>query len=59
MIKSGKRTDQGNAIQGKGKKSELSYVAGKAGSTRMADGKFKGEREVLNLEGWISDPAWP
>ena len=53
MIKSADVRIRVNAIQGKGKKSELSYVAGKSGSTRMAYGEFKGEREVLNLEGCV------
>ena len=38
-------------IQRKGKRSELYYVAGKSGSTRIAYGEFKGEREAVNLEG--------
>jgi hypothetical protein len=41
MIKSADVRIRVNAIQGKGKKSELSCVAGKSGSTRMADGEFK------------------
>ena len=53
MIKSADVRIRVNAIQRKGKRSELSYVAGRSGSTRMADGEFKGEREVLNLEGCV------
>jgi hypothetical protein len=53
MIKSADVWIRVNAIQGKGKKSELSYVASKSGSTSIADEEFKGEREVLNLEGCV------
>lgn len=53
MIKSADVRIRVNAIQGKGKKTELSYVVSKSGSTRMADEEFKGEREVLNPEGCV------
>ena len=41
MIKSVDVRIRVNAIQRKGKKSEPSYVAGKSGSTRMADEGLK------------------
>jgi len=53
MIKSADVWIRVNAIQRKGKKSELYYIAGKLGSTRMAYGEFKGEREALNLKGCV------
>jgi hypothetical protein len=53
MIKSADVWIRVNAIQRKRKKSELSYVAGKSGSTRMAYREFKGEWEALNLEGCV------
>jgi hypothetical protein len=51
MIKSADVWIRVNSIQRKRKQSELCYVAGKSGSTRMAYGEFKGEQEALNLEG--------
>jgi hypothetical protein len=53
MIKSADVQIRVDAIQGRGRRTELSYLAGKSGSTRMVDEEFKGEQEVLNLEGGV------